>query len=96
MTIRPEVQMFAELMEQKLRENDAKGGWDRCTRGYLLRRLATETRELRAAVQRRTVDPVEVAREAADVANFCMMLADVMGGLDEPSATPGTTETGRD
>ena len=94
--LRPEVAAFADAMERKLRENDHKGGWRRCTRGYLLRRLATETRELRAALRRqerrlasaRPLDPGEAAalaaealREAADVANFCLMLADDAGGL---------------
>lgn len=96
MALRPEVSEFAQAMEWKLRQNDHKGGWRRCTRGYLLRRLATETRELRAALRRQErrlklaqpLDPgeaaalaAEVLREAADVANFCMMLADDAGGL---------------
>ena len=49
-TLRPEVQRFAELMEVKLRENDHKGGWDECGNGYLKRRMRTELRELFAAV----------------------------------------------
>lgn len=79
MTLRLSVQRFAEQMEAKLRENDHKGscGWQSCSRGYLLRRLATEIRELRAVVKSGKAD--QVAAEAADVANFCMMLAENEG-----------------
>lgn len=45
--------------------------------GRTLSRLLThEIEELRLAVER--CDPEEVLREAADVANFCMMTADMV------------------
>ena len=91
--LRPEVAAFAQLMEQKLRENDGKGGWRRCTTAYLSRRAGNELKELRALlrkVQARTNavagDSVAIGREAADVANFCMMIADVWGGLEQVSS----------
>ena len=96
---RPIVSHFAEAMEQKLKENDYKGGWSGCTPSWLLRRLRAEINELARALKHHKRTPALIAREAADVANFAMMIADVTGGLaDEirrrtadPSATgPGT------
>lgn len=85
--LRPEVQRFAELMEQVLRENDHKGGWKGMTKDELLYRLGGETQELdwELAV---TPDgfpggPQKIAKEAADVANFAMFIADNFGGLME-------------
>ena len=66
---------FVQVMEEKLRANAHKGGWRACTMGYLLRRLGEETAELRRAIKAGK-PRAEVVREAADVANFCMMIAD--------------------
>lgn len=71
---RPEVVAFALAMETKLRENDHKRHWRFLDRRTLSRRLTEEREELRQAFNRG--DPAEVLREAADVANFAMMLAD--------------------
>ena len=91
--VRPEVAAFALLMEAKLRENDHKGGWRRCTTTYLSRRLGNELEELRAVVsafnkadsacdgEAVEVLALAVGREAADVANFAMMLADLCDAL---------------
>jgi hypothetical protein len=43
---RPKVAAFAELMEKALRENDYKGGWDRCKPKWLLARACEELAEL--------------------------------------------------
>lgn len=77
--LRPEVLAFALAMERKLRANDHKSHWRNCTLGYLRRRLRTEVRELMAALDahRRT----SLVADAADIANFCMMFADKVGGL---------------
>jgi hypothetical protein len=128
---RPEVKAFAVLMEEKLRENDHKGGWTggACSVQYLLKRLIEEVAEVvgtfRAKVPRglhnwnpnlelalHHLDLAEgqlaqigeftefhnggkrrVGGEAADVANFTMMLADVCGAL--PSTPPGTPRGSR-
>lgn len=100
--LRPEVAAFALAMEQKLRENDHKGGWKKCTLAYLMKRLREETKELADAVSRRSEGWAagKFRREAADVANFAMMIADVCGeiGTDRalnkisesvPAQTPG-------
>lgn len=86
MDIRPEVAAFAQAMELKLRENEHKGGWKNCDIFYLFSRLAEETAELKHAVIDR-YPKTSVLDEAADVANFAMMIADVCGALlDKPEA----------
>lgn len=62
-------------MEQKLKENSWKGGWKNCDLQYLSMRLTQEKKELIKAVKDKK-SKEEVWREAADVANFAMMIAD--------------------
>jgi NTP pyrophosphatase (non-canonical NTP hydrolase) len=74
------VTAFATTMEEKLQENRHKGGPENwCTKDvdWLLRRLDQEIRELRAAVRLPTADDKVrlIQREAADVANFAMMVS---------------------
>lgn len=71
--LRKEVVRFSHLMENQLRENDHKGGWSECTVSYLWSRLIEELNELKIAVFDGRGD---IALEAADVANFAMMLVD--------------------
>jgi NTP pyrophosphatase (non-canonical NTP hydrolase) len=71
-----EVRRFAQAMEAELRANAHKGGWSTCSTGYLLRRLGQEVGELRRALNSRASRET-VLSEAADVANFAMMIADV-------------------
>lgn len=101
---RPEVRAFADLMEAKLRANDHKPGWKADDPEALLRRLAQEHDELGDAVRwHKNYDtsdrggrlgPVHragvIGAEAADVANFAMMIADVCGAL-----TPQEKDQGR-
>lgn len=94
---RPEVMAFADLMEAQLRANDHKGGWKGCDPHWLHDRLLEEAAELQDAGRWKS-DGLgvqgcyarAVAREAADVANFAMMIADVCGGLPAES---GAIET---
>ena len=90
-TPRLTVRLFAEVMEEKLRQNDYKGGWGNTAPGDLLLRLEQEAQELRDAIE--MCDASAIRREAADVANFAMMVADVCGGLSEHDA--GGKEKGR-
>lgn len=77
---RTSVNWFAEQMELKLRDNDHKGGWARCEHSWLLDRLKQEVGELEKALDQ--VDNQEnVIKEAADVANFALMIADLAGRL---------------
>ena len=73
--LRPEVQWFAERMEVKLRSNDWKGGWRKMTPTEILARIREETDELEDGLRGGAVN---VMLEAVDVANFAMMLADVV------------------
>ena len=74
--LRPEVQAFATAMEHQLRLNDYKGGWEGTTLNYLSRRLTMELKELRRTMKEKLLDNPAVVSEAADVANFAMMIAD--------------------
>lgn len=79
--VRKEVTWFAIEMEKTLQRNDHKGGWSNCTLGYLITRLAEEVRELEEAVARGQFtqeDRERTIRECTDVANFSMMIADLV------------------
>ena len=92
MTVRKEVLWFASRMEAKLAKNDHKAHWEGSDFGYLIRRLMNdETRELVRALHPMlemeagmaksafvpTQEQIEsVIDEAADIANFAMMIAD--------------------
>src|SRR5688572_3388734 len=79
-SIHPEVWAFVGLMEERLWANAHKPGWKQDSAPALFRRLQEEAAELDGAIDFGT--PGEIAKEAADVANFAMMIADVCGGLD--------------
>jgi len=91
---RPQVRQFADLMEARLKANDHKAGWRGERLPYLFRRLREETDELFEAM-RPSADwrmaSEAVGREAADVANFAMMIADICGAL-AASEPPGTAK----
>lgn len=72
--VRESVRWFAEQMERKLKLNDHKLGWKSCRMEYLTKRLGDECGELRRAVVKN--EDARVIDEAADVANFAMMIAD--------------------
>jgi hypothetical protein len=67
---------FAKVMLAKLRANADKGHWRYEGMGYLLRRLSDESGELKRDAKADPLSPVEVMKEAADVANFAMMIAE--------------------
>jgi NTP pyrophosphatase (non-canonical NTP hydrolase) len=66
--------VFAGLMKERLEANKHKGYWGDCSIAYLLIRLEEEVAELRAAI--RDSDIKAVTRQAANIANFCMMIAE--------------------
>lgn len=81
--LRPQVRRFAELMELQLRANDHKGGWQDDSMSALFRRLKEECDELGEAIMYRVSrGEKNVGREAADVANFAMMITDISGELE--------------
>lgn len=89
--VRPEVAAFAALMEQRLRENDHKPGWQDDHPQGLSDLCTIKAGKLADCVGRLLDDGVRnldanrnaVPITAADVANFAMMTADVVmaGGL---------------
>ncbi len=83
--MRDSVKQFAREMEKQLKANDHKGGWDKCTFKYLFERLEEETAELseffvlndeRNEYQIQLDNVGQIVREAADVANFALMIAE--------------------
>lgn len=72
--IRESVWWFAQQMELKLLDNEHKGHWSRDSLLGLLQRLHEELCELLAAIRRENLE--NVIGEAADVANFAMIIAD--------------------
>lgn len=80
--LRPAVLRFAAAMEQKLRENDrTKGDWQDEGALFLLKRLYQEAEELAVEEGRPERNRRALRREAADVGNLAMMLADNEGDL---------------
>lgn len=88
---RAEVISFAEAMEAALAKNEHKGGWKDDGALELHQRIVEETDELRAELMKRRERPgyannqALILSEAADVANFAMMVADVCGCLESRS-----------
>lgn len=78
--LRKSVSRFADWMEFRLRKNDHKLGWSGDQNLMLHLRLMEEARELRKAITENAPAMV-IAHEAADVANFAMMIADNAGAL---------------
>lgn len=89
---RHQVRQFAELMEERLKANDHKGGWKGERLPYLMRRLREEVEELSEALlpdKDWAMEAEKVGREAADVANFVMMVADICGALAASGTASG-------
>lgn len=88
--LRPQVAWFANLMEEILRKNDYKGGWNECSTLWLLAKLSEEVGEL-GEILTETHFPdgsafppkfpltaqttQQICNEAADIANIAMMIA---------------------
>jgi len=86
--LRPEVQEFVHAMESTLRQNDYKGGWKDCSPFFLFSKMADEVVELgRALLKERSAD--EIRAEAVDVANYAMMIFDVVAPHRETDGDEG-------
>jgi hypothetical protein len=86
LVLRDEVHQFAQLMEIKMRKHDPVTRWKKSKRTDLFLALKKEMDKLEplakyAGVNEKTITPEAIASQAADVANFAMMIADVCGGL---------------
>lgn len=68
------VRWFSRLMEAKLQQNDHRGGWRQCEDSYLMGRLQSCVLDLAVAI--RKANGTLILLQAADVANFAMMVAD--------------------
>jgi NTP pyrophosphatase (non-canonical NTP hydrolase) len=91
--LRPAVLWFGQQMEAALRRHDDRPGWADADAEWLLSRLRQETYELEVALlhhhamSNQASEQVNnrmsnrIISEAADVANFCMMLADNARGV---------------
>lgn len=71
---RPSLRRFVYEMERRLLANDHKGGWRGCEELWLMLRLMEEVGELAHALN--VGGAAHIVREAADVANLAMMIAD--------------------
>jgi NTP pyrophosphatase (non-canonical NTP hydrolase) len=75
----PCVDKFAAAMKEQLIKNEEKGGWKDCANNYFFARLFDEIGELRDALRAArggARERKEILHEAADVANFIMMIVD--------------------
>lgn len=68
-----DIRRFVDAMKYKLRKNAHKGRWENIDHDAALALLEKEVDELREAL--REGNMVEIMLEAADVANFAMMIA---------------------
>ena len=80
--IRPEVLWFAKQMENKLKQNDWKGGWKDCEFVYLAECLINQSGDLMMDLSTLIEDSDSstinsIINKATNTANFAMMIADV-------------------
>lgn len=68
------IKTLVSNMVIKLEKNNHKGGWNSCNNTFLMNRMREELVELTDAISRRDLE--HIINEAADVANFAMMIAD--------------------
>ena len=69
------VRKFADAMEERLAANDHKDGWEDCDDDYLWGKFIEELSEFQRVINKQGNDRKKL-REAADLANIVMMLAD--------------------
>lgn len=81
--LRPEVLAFALLMEARLREKDADKG-QRWKERHLQDLRVSLLSKVRSLDDTLIVVPFIANKHAVDLANFCMMIADVSGALNIP------------
>ena len=88
---REAVSWFSTRMLRKLKLNEDKPGWHSDTQVSLLNRIFEEAQELREALLAYPRDSLEyfeeTINEAADVANFAMMVADIARSKSEKLRT---------
>lgn len=78
-TVNPRLDWFVKQMREKLAlpHNQDKGDWREADLSDIFDYLESEVKELRGALMNGTKE--RVIEEAADVANFAFMVADMIG-----------------
>lgn len=71
-----DIKQFINLMVYKLQKNVHKGRWEHIDIWDAFWMMQTESGELMRAIRERNID--EIYLEAADVANFAMILASIL------------------
>ena len=74
--IKASVETFAKQMEKILIKNIDKGGWKDERISFLIQSLWDEKEEARLAIE--DVDEQKLYKELIDVANFCMMICEIL------------------
>jgi hypothetical protein len=72
---------FVDKMEEKLRKNEHKKNWREKPVEALFKLLMLEIREFKVAFEFFSIE--EARTELVDAANFCMMVHDRLGMLDQ-------------
>ncbi len=79
-TLRQALLIFAERMEEELRKNDFRGGWREENPETMMAKLWDEVYDLDDLVENHldgNSDPKRILKEAVDVANYAMFVADI-------------------
>ena len=76
---------FTKEMRKKLRQNEHKLDWRNYSISWLLARLEEEVEELKTSLINQDTNSVE---EAADIANYAMMIGDILLLKAIPNAGP--------
>lgn len=76
----PDIHMFVGLMLEKLQKNVHKGRWEHLPLGIAWQLITGEMKELRDELNKSRLDINidDTIREAADVANFAMIIASIV------------------
>jgi hypothetical protein len=77
--IRPELAVFAKVMESRLKENAHRGDWRTYNFYYLAACLTANLGHMIRAFQ--ADKPDSILKTAADTANYALMISDLYGGL---------------
>jgi hypothetical protein len=93
--MRETVRRFADAMEQELQANEHKGGWEGEDPDFLMAELECHVglldtalamlHEVRGYKEDEGRFRTAILDDAADIANFAMMIADVSGALRRAS-----------
>lgn len=88
--LRPEVLAFALLMEERLRDKDAEKGstWKAISEHNMMVHATSKAIRLEAEVADDDLLEPERIKHAVDLANYCMMIADVAGALELAQEQP--------